>query len=267
MATRLPAPVFSAGQLEQLSKVLGETDSGLKGFEIENTLTKARIADVDPANTKWKRIYSALVAGQNSDKSGRCVMNFIHHALEPARYLGKRELFEHRRNGVNEVLAFLGYQFQKDGKFKRVGKANTLDEAARRASQLHDKLTERGVHNDVLTFCRAELLSDNYFHAVLEAVKSINAKIKLRTGLDLDGADLYDVALSGTAPILRINPFQNKSHRSEQSGFLNLLKGIHGMFRNPTAHEPRVEWPMQEEDALDLLVTVSYVHRRLDKSS
>ena len=31
-------------------------------------------------------------------------------------------------------------------------------------------LTTRGVHSDVLRFCREELLADNYFHAVLEAV-------------------------------------------------------------------------------------------------
>ena len=33
---------------------------------------------------------------------------------------------------------------------------------------------------------------------------------------------------------------------------------------NPSAHEPRVEWALSEHDALDVLGTVSLVHRRLD---
>ncbi|MDO9069594.1 MAG: TIGR02391 family protein [Deltaproteobacteria bacterium] len=266
MASSTPAPRFTPGQLEQLSRVLGHTTDGLTGQEIAHALAKAKITDIDSTSTKWKRIYSALAIRQNQDQTGGCVLNFIHHALEPARYLSRTKVFEIRRGHVNEVLAFQGLLFNSEGKFQRVSRAKTLDDATRRAGQLRQKLTDRGVHPDVLTFCRAELLVDNYFHAALEAVKSINAKIKVRTGLDLDGSDLYDAALGGSAPRLHINTLQNKSQRSEQSGFLNLLKGLHGMFRNPTAHEPRTAWPMPEEDALDLLAAISYVHRRLDKA-
>ncbi len=44
----------------------------------------------------------------------------------------------------------------------------------------------------------------------------------------------------------------------------NLLKGVFGTFRNPTAHAPRERWPVSEADALDLFSTLSYLHRRLD---
>ena len=53
----------------------------------------------------------------------------------------------------------------------------TLDEATRRADELRTALSVRGVHPDVLRFCRAELVADNYFHAVLEAAKSIFDKL------------------------------------------------------------------------------------------
>ena len=266
MANSKSVPPFTSGQLERLAQALGETYGGLTGSEIEHNLRKAGIPDIDSANTKWKRLYNAFVERQNRSQKGDCVLNFIHHALEPARYVGEKELFERRREEVNNVLAFTGLQFSATGKFVRVKKARTLGEAERRANQLRDKLKERDVHTDVLNFCRAELLEDNYFHAVLEAMKSIDAKIKSRTGLDLDGADLYDATFGGSAPRLQINPLQNKSQRSEQSGFLNLLKGLYGTFRNPTAHEARIEWQMAEQDALDLLVVASYVHRRLDKA-
>ena len=255
-------PPFSGGQLERLAQALGD----LTGSEIGHTLAKAEIPDVDSTNTKWKRLYNAFAERQNSKQTGACVLNFIHHSLEPARYVGDEELFERRREEVNGVLAFGGLQYSAEGKFVRVEKARNLSQAERRANQLREKLKAREIHADVLKFCRAELLEDNYFHAVLEAMKSIDAKIKSRTGLDLDGAGLYDAALGGSAPRLQINQLDNRSRRSEQSEFINLLKGLYGTFRNPTAHEVRIEWDMPEEDALDLLATASYVHRRLDKA-
>ena len=34
--------------------------------------------------------------------------------------------------------------------------------------------------------------------------------------------------------------------------------------RNPAAHEPKLYWTMSELDALDVLGTLSMIHRRLD---
>lgn len=122
----------------------------------------------------------------------------------------------------------------------------------------------RGVHEDVLRFCRSELLVDNYFHATLEAVKSIADKLRSRTGLDDDGATLVDRVFGGDQPMLVINQFTTKSERDEQKGFGNLLKGVIGMFRNPTAHEAKIKWEMAREDAEDLLTLASIIHRRID---
>jgi hypothetical protein len=41
---------------------------------------------------------------------------------------------------------------------------------------------QRGGHPNVMHGCRAELLSNNWFHAVLEASKSVAAKSRTRTG-------------------------------------------------------------------------------------
>ena len=49
--------------------------------------------------------------------------------------------------------------------------------------------------------------------------------------------------------------------------FANLLKGLFGAFRNPTAHGARNIWPMPEDDALDLFSLASYVHRRIDRAT
>lgn len=264
MTKRGNAPVMTPGQLEQLAKVLADTESGLTGSELQQILAQARILDVDPSNTKWKRLRNALARHHQMDGNADRTLAFIRFALDPARYIGKSDAFEHRRAGVNAVLAFVGLEFQADGTFRRVASVRTTEEAELRADRLRAQLKRRDVHPDVLAFCKAELLRDNYFHAVLEATKSVASKMRRRTGLDLDGSALVDAALGGSAPRLHINSLSTASERSEQSGFLNLVKGLFGTFRNPTAHEARIEWTMSEEDALDLFSLASYVHRRID---
>lgn len=36
-------------------------------------------------------------------------------------------------------------------------------------------------------------------------------------------------------------------------GFCNILKGLCGMFRNPEAHQPKIYWNIEEQDALEIL--------------
>lgn len=259
-------PCFSPGQLEQLCKVLADTHNGLTGSQIGQILQQAGIEDIDPRNTKWKRLFNALARRHSEDGHGSAVLDFIKYALAPARYGGNRQTFERRRRAVNSPLAFVGLRYGKDGRFYRTSRAQTLDEAEQRADRLRSELEVRGVHPDVLKYCRAELLEDNYFHAVLEATKSVAEKIRERTNIEGDGAPLVDVALGGDSPVMRINDLSTESKRSEQSGFVNLLKGLFGVFRNPTAHEPRRVWTMEEEDALDLFVLASYAHRRIDEA-
>jgi uncharacterized protein (TIGR02391 family) len=258
---------LTAAELEPLCQVLADTSEGLTGSEIERLLRQARIPDPDPANTKWKRLFNALASEQTRVRAATPILNFIHHAMAPARYAGKPLVFEERRVRINVTLAFLGLEFQKDGRFRRVDGAATLDEAHARADRLRAALLVRGVHADVLMFCRAELVANDSFHAVLEATKSIAEKLRQKGGLTEDGAKLVDQALGGADPLLRINALSSPSERDEQSGFLNLVKGLFGVFRNPTAHSPRVSWPMSEEDALDLFSIASYAHRRIERAT
>ena len=67
-------------------------------------------------------------------------------------------------------------------------------------------------------------------------------------------------------PRLAFNSLRTESERSEHTGLMNLIKGVFGAFRNTTAHNPKIHWQMTEQDALDVLTTISLVHRRLDSS-
>ena len=265
MSSRRP-PQFTQAQIESISKALGDTNTGLTGSEIGWMLAQARIDDIDPTNTKWKRLHNALVTRHTRDRHGDRVLGFIRAALDPGRYTEDPTEFEERKDRVNIVLAFHGLEFRDDGRFHTVAVATTLTEAEGRANRLRQALQSRGFHQDMIRFCRAEFLQNDCFHAVLEASKSVAEKIRQKTGLTSDGAQLVDEALGGATPQLRINAFATDTQKSEQRGFCNLAKGLFGTFRNPTAHAPRIQWSLDEQDALDLFALASYIHRRVDSA-
>ena len=104
----------------------------------------------------------------------------------------------------------------------------------------------------MLRFCRAELVRNSYFHAVLEATKSVANKIRQRAGVKSDGAALVDDAFwlgKAGIPVLAFNSLQTETERSEQTGMMSLMKGMFSAFRNPTAHAPKIFWTITEQDA------------------
>ena len=124
------------------------------------------------------------------------------------------------------------------------------------------------MHPDVLAFCRAELLQQNYFHAVLEASKSVADKLRNLTGTTGVGSPLVDaVCFPAASPRVRFNSLATEWERSEQTGLATLMKGLFSTFRNPTAHAPKVLWATSRTDALDMLTLASMLHRRLDDAT
>lgn len=262
-------PTFDEANLQAISDILGATDTGLTGSEIGRSLHECGFPDPLPQMTKRHRLYAALAEKQNSDRCANSILNFISHVMNPVRHVGSRDYFETERGKLNSVLAFSGLSLGEDGKLRAVTTARTLTQAEATASALRKALVERRVHADVLKFCRAELLVDNYFHAVFEAAKSVAEKLRQKTGLGSDGSQLVDEALGiGKAgcPRLAFNTLTTESERNEHSGLMNLIKGLFGAFRNTTAHAPKIHWNVTEQDALDILTTISLVHRRLDNA-
>lgn len=259
--------IFSQGELEAIAAALGDTTEGLTGSEIGHLLTSIRMSDPAPTATKWMRLHNAFVERQNYSQNRRAILEFMRQAMKPARHVKRPDRFEPMRANLNRALAFSGLAVDAGGDLIATHQVKTLSEATRRADELRADLVRRNVHADVLRFCRAELVADNYFHAVLEATKSIADKLREKTGLSDDGGKLVDAALGGATPRLSINALATNSQRSEQSGFANLVKGTFGMFRNPTAHEARTLWVMSKEDAEDLLSLASLIHRRLDAAT
>ena len=257
---------FSLSVLESLAKNLGDTANGFTGTDIGRLLHECDFPDPLAGGTKWKRLYVAFVDKQKQDRCANNICVFLEHALSPARYVSNQDWYADMLHQVNQTLSFEGMKLDDDGKLRKVSRTNTISEAKARASKLRESLRARNVHPDVFKFCREELLVDNYFHAVFEATKSVAEKIRDKTGLKTDGSLLVDEAFAfkKVIPHLALNSLQSESEQSEQKGFMNLLKGLFGTFRNTTAHAPKIKWDISEQDALDILSLVSLVHRRLD---
>jgi len=262
-------PIFMGPHLEAIAKILGDTKEGLTGSEIGHKLQQCRIPDCDPSITKWKRLYNAFAEFQNRHRVGNHVIVFIKEAMNPASYTGSPDIFQSRKEKLNVVLALSGYRVGDDGIMRRTTKASTLDEALERANRMQEQLRRRNAHPEVIRFCEAEIIANNNFHAVLEAMKSIASRIRSLSNLKSDGANLVKDAFGlgqTDSPLLAINSLDTETLRGEQRGFVNMLVGLFGMIRNPTAHEPKIEWPMEEIDALDILTMISFIHRKLDKT-
>lgn len=259
---------LQTASIEKISQVLGNTSTGFTGGELAKLLFECNIQDIEPLMTKWKRLNVALLNKQKSDNCSNNIFNFIQNAMQPVRHINSSDSYKDKLFELNKILAFEGYEILENGRIQKASlKTTTIDEAIARATKLRKDLISRQVHQDVLIFCKEELLVDNYFHAVFEATKSIASKIREKTDLTSDGADLVDEAFSfkNKLPLLALNKLETKSEQSEQTGFMNLLKGIFGTFRNTIAHSAKIEWKMSEEDALDILSMISLVHRKLDK--
>ena len=256
------------GSLESICKILGDTNNGISGTEISKYLAETSIKDPQLNSTKWKRLYDALSTKQSEDRCSNNILAFIKYVLRPSRHIHRKEWFKNIRTELNYVLSFEGFELTESGDIRETDKVKTFSEAEERAQNLRKTLLDRKIHSDVLTFCKAELLVDNYFHAVFEATKSIAEKIRIKTNLTADGSELVDQAFSykGKIPYLALNNLTTESHESKQKGFMNLLKGVFGTFRNTTAHAPKITWEVNEQDALDTLSMISLIHRKLDKA-
>lgn len=146
-------PKLDANILQEVCNVIGETEGGLSGTQLGKALNECSIADVDPVNTKRVRLFNALNERQEKDRCGNNVFAFVHHVMDPIRYTGRRPIFEARREALNMVLVFRGYEIGHDGKIKHTDRVTNLDEASAKANKMKFELEKRRVHAQVLRAC------------------------------------------------------------------------------------------------------------------
>jgi hypothetical protein len=251
-------PPFPEGQIEGLARLLGNCGSGT---DITRVFHDRGLEDLSGESTKWRRIYGVFLEIQQG--CANKIIDFIQSFLIPARFVGRSQMFETHRHELNAILSFSGLEFGKDGKMRPCDASRTLDEAENRARTIRTKFSGRKIHSEVQKYCQAELLQENYFHAVFEASKGLAERVRNLSGIHLDGAKLIDSVFSIEQPILAINSLRTETEKSEHKGFAALIKGCFAAVRNPLAHEPKILWE-GEDDAADYLSLISLIHRKLD---
>jgi uncharacterized protein (TIGR02391 family) len=255
------APMPS-GTIEHCCKIVGDLYSGT---ELTRLVGEVPLRN-DPGEgvTKWRRLAHAVSTNQVKTGTGNALIRLVTIAMRPDRTLDRVDRAAVARDELTQALSLVGLKVRDDGKVARVARATTDREALQRTDRLRELLTTRGVHAEVLAYCRPELLKVDYYEAVFEAIKGLGTRIRRLTGIDSDGYGLIESTMAGASPVLRINPGTTRTQRDEQLGVANLAKGLFSAFRNPVAHEPRLHWNLSEQDALDVFGTPSLIHRRVD---
>ena len=256
-----PIESFRDADLETLARISGDFGTG---SDIDRMLARMEIVDRSGESTKWKKLFWVFSDLQRRDRCANGVLNLVGNLLEPGRFAGKTDEFERLRESLNNLLLLRGIECDEGGQFRPVKAAATLSEAERRASAISEKLRDRRIHTEVSRYCHAELMQENYFHAVFEAVKGLADRIRDMSGIDGDGDRLVSDVFLGNAPALAINTLQTEAERGQQRGFAALLKACFAAIRNPIAHEPRIFW-QGEDDVAEYFTLVSLAHFKLDK--
>jgi uncharacterized protein (TIGR02391 family) len=142
--------------------------------------------------------------------------------------------------------------------------ANTILENAGVLISTKD-FDSRGYHQQIHLHCRQLYRQENYFHAVFEAAKAYNKYVQSKSQSEKDGVDLMMnvFSLNGS---LKLNSGESKTEQNIQDGVKFLSAGLMQAMRNPTAHEPAIEWPINKQDCLDMLSFISYLFKQIDKA-
>ena len=85
-----PPDAFSASTIEMVCRELADA---VTGGQIRNLIAPLRVSngDDDERNTKWKRLFNAVVEAQNRQGDGRPLIRLITDVMDPVRFSSPAE--------------------------------------------------------------------------------------------------------------------------------------------------------------------------------
>ncbi|MCB9915237.1 MAG: TIGR02391 family protein [Planctomycetes bacterium] len=128
----------------------------------------------------------------------------------------------------------------------------------------HEALIGRDLHPEVVRHARELFVQGHFFHAVFEAAKAYNKRVREKAQSSKDGQDLMLAVWGCEKGVLKISACESETDHNVQDGVKFLSAGLMRAIRNPTAHEPAAEWPISRADSLDILSFLSFLFRKLD---
>lgn len=125
-------------------------------------------------------------------------------------------------------------------------------------------LMARDLHPEVIEHAQKLFVQGNYFHALFEVAKAYNKKVREKAQSAKDGEALMLDVWGCEKGVLKVTPCVSETDKNVQDGIKFLSAGLMRAIRNPTAHEPALDWPISRADCLDMLSFTSFLFRRLE---
>lgn len=258
--------------VEAISRILGELTTGPK---ITKIFSKNKWIDHDTEaneriiSTKWRRINESMIFELNKSKDTKPFFKMIEEIMNPVLFKDNEEAWVQGLKDINFTLRFYGYELNDAGKVVSAKATHTFSEAVQRSKHLIEKLEGHKIHKNIIKFCEPELLNENFFHAILEAGKSVLDRIRSLTLSSKDGNTLINEAfnLKNPAVIINGNRLSTDDEKSQYNGLKSLLNTICYIYRNPTAHSPKLYNHKSENDAITAFILISLAHEQLDQCS
>ena len=130
------------------------------------------------------------------------------------------------------------------------------------------------IHPEIKKVSAEHFKNRKYVSAVFEATKKLNKMIQEITGIkDKSEAELVQATMKQIGNpeklVIIFNDFiHEESGKNEQAGLAYIAEGIFRAFRNPKGHEPEdhPSLEMSPYEALDQLITIDYIWRRIERA-
>jgi uncharacterized protein (TIGR02391 family) len=243
--------------LEEIARTIGDTYTGaqLPRYLYESGISEQFIPVEVPAS-KWEYVLGVFEALHDGGSAARrALRQFIGGWLEGRYHTPPRADVRKR---IVALLAAQGWHVS-DGRLvigertaDTVGALTPLGQDARIAA----------LHSDVRQVADRYLESGHPEVAIFEAFKAINNRVKVMTGLELDGSSLMGEAFKDDDPPIVLADLSTETGKNIQAGFRFLFMGAVRGIRNPDAHE--LFTALDAEEALETLAFASLLMRRLD---
>lgn len=164
----------------------------------------------------------------------------------------------------NQIVRFLGLLIKSDEDRLRIENILNQADIHNRSSEKTGVFSNRVFHPEISRHCSDLFRDGHYFHAVFEAAKIYHKAVQRKSGSEKDGQALMLEAWNPERGTLKVTQCQSETDKNVQEGLGFLSAGLMRAIRNPTAHEPAHEWPISEQDCLDILGFISFLMRKCD---
>ncbi len=133
-----------------------------------------------------------------------------------------------------------------------------------RTQSLH-KFYERSFHQEINTHSKNLYATEHYFQAVFEACKAYEQGVIRKAKLEGHGVRLMEEAWDKKGP-LDLKKSKSRADANIQEGIKSLSIGLMQAIRNPGGHKLSEEWPISQEDCLNILSFLTFLFQKLDEA-